>query len=62
MMNMQPSEFDALSWHDYQGLLWTWNDRHRTDREEDAEAPDSDFVDRIFERLEEAGIVNGSIH
>jgi hypothetical protein len=52
----------AWSWWEYQAILWNNNDRLKPDGEEEAEAPDAGFVDRIFERLEMAGLVTGSVH
>lgn len=58
MMNgIPPSEVRALTWHEYQGLLWHWSDRHQTDAEDEpAEAPDAAFVMKRQAQLETAGI------
>lgn len=55
MMGIQPSELKALTWWEYQGLLWNWNDRHATEDEE-MEAPDAQFVMKRMAQLERAGL------
>lgn len=35
-MNIPPSEAERMSLHDYEELLWNWNDVHDTD----VQAPD----------------------
>lgn len=61
MMSIPPSEARELTWWEYQAMLWNWNDRHSTDEQDEAEAPDADFVARQFERLAKRGLV-GSVH
>lgn len=57
MMSIPPSEVKALTWWEYQGLLWHWSDRHATDdAEEPAEAPEAAFVEKRQAQLERAGI------
>lgn len=60
MMGLSPTDLNAMSWWEYQALLWTWNERHGDGKDEQVEAPDAAFVDRMFERLGEAGLV--SVH
>lgn len=60
MMGLSPTDLKEMSWWEYQALLWTWNERQGGDKDEETEAPDAAFVDRIFERLTDAGIV--SVH
>lgn len=52
----------AWSWWEYQAILWNNNDRLKPDGEDEGDAPDAGFVDRIFGRLEMAGLVTGSVH
>jgi hypothetical protein len=61
MMSISPAEATALTWWAYQGLLWNWNDRHTPEGEEEAEAPDPDFVARRMLRIEERGLAR-SVH
>lgn len=57
MGGLPPSETRALSWWEYQGMLWHWAERHRTDDEQDeVEAPDAAFVMKRQAQLERAGI------
>lgn len=61
MMGVQPSEFKRLSWQEYQGLLWNWNDRHTNEEDEPVEAPNADFVARRQQRLADKGLAR-TIH
>ncbi len=56
MMNIPPSELKRLAWWEYQALLWTWGARHNQDTEEEAEAPDPDFVARRQQRIADRGL------
>jgi len=56
MMGIPPSEAKALTWWEYQAMLWNWNDRHSTDEQEEVEAPDADFIRRRQERLADKGL------
>jgi hypothetical protein len=38
MMNVPPSEAAKLSLHDYEAMLWNWNEAHRG--KDDIEPPD----------------------
>jgi hypothetical protein len=60
-MNIPPSELKAMTWWEYQGLLWHWNERHTPPEDEAVEAPDADFVMKRQAKLERMGIVR-SIH
>lgn len=60
MMAIPPSEAKRLTWQEYEGLLWTWNDRHKLE-EEVAEAPDPDFVAKRMQRLADKGLAR-TIH
>ena len=55
MMNLSPAEVGALSYHDYHGMLWHWNDRHTPD--EGPEAPPVEWTVEAQRRLEERGLV-----
>jgi len=55
-MGIPPSEAKALTWWEYQAMLWNWNDRHSTDEQEEVEAPDADFIRRRQERLADKGL------
>lgn len=63
MMNgVQPSEFKKLSWQEYQGLLWNWNDGHDPEgKNEPLEAPDAVAVARSQKRLADKGLAR-TIH
>jgi hypothetical protein len=61
MMGMSVHDVSRLSWWEYQALLWNWNDRHTPPEEQEAEAPDADFVARRMARLEERGLAR-SLH
>lgn len=57
MGGIPPSEVKAMTWWEYQGLLWNWNDRHKgPDDSEPAEAPDAGFVMKRQAQLERSGI------
>lgn len=57
MMAIPPSELKALTWWEYQGLLWNWTERHKGPEEEDpVEAPEAAFVMRRQNQIERAGI------
>lgn len=36
-MGIGPADAGRLTLHEYQGLLWHWNEAHKTDDERDAE-------------------------
>lgn len=55
-MHMPPSEVKALTWWEYQGMLWNWADRHATEEDEEVEAPDAGFVMKRQAALERMGI------
>jgi len=55
MMNIPPSEAKRLTWWEYQGLLWNWNDRHSTE-EEQPDPPDPGFMKRRQARIAHAGL------
>ena len=58
MMRLQPSEGLALSWQDYQGVLWTYSDRQNPEGANDeADAPDAGLVERSMLAAEKAGLV-----
>lgn len=62
MMHIQPSEAMALTWWAYQAILWNWIDRHSpADEQEEAEAPDAEFVARRMARNAERGLAR-SLH
>ena len=48
-MNIPPSEAKQLAMHEYEGILWNWNDAH--DVNSDGDVPDAEttmvLVDRI---------------
>jgi len=50
-----------MAWWEYQAILWTNNDRLKGPEEEEAEAPDADFVARRMQRLADMGLAR-SIH
>jgi len=54
-MGIQPSEAGKLTWQEYQGLLWNWNDRHNPE-EERADPPDPEFMKRRQSRIAHAGL------
>lgn len=57
MMGVGPTEAARLSLWTYEALLWNWNDRHRTDDEDEAvELPDADFVEARHRMLAERGV------
>jgi hypothetical protein len=57
-MGLSIADARALSWWEYQALVW----QHMPeDQQEDAEAPSADFVRRRQEHLAALGIV-GSLH
>jgi hypothetical protein len=60
MMGIQPSEAKALTWWEYQAMLWTWNDRHKP-VDEEIEAPDAEYVARQMALIERRGIAR-SLH
>jgi hypothetical protein len=60
MMGVSLSDARALTWWEYQGMLWTWNDRHSTEQEP-VEAPEAAFVERRQQRLADRGIAR-TIH
>lgn len=62
MMGLSLAEIRDATWWEYQALLWNWNDRHKTDADDETDAPDADFVARQFERLAQRGLVTGSVH
>lgn len=55
-MGIQPSEARALSWQEYQARVDRWADAHTPPEEEQAEAPDADFVARRQQRLADKGL------
>jgi hypothetical protein len=57
MMGIQPSEAKRLTWWEYQGLLWNWNDRHSTEKDEPApEPPSAESVLALSHRVELRGL------
>jgi hypothetical protein len=48
MMNIPPSEAARLSLGEYEGLVWHWNEAHRSGDEIDA--PDPEIAMAILER------------
>jgi len=56
MMHVSPSEAKALTWWEYQALLWNWNDRHTPEEEKPVEAPSQDYVMRRQAKLERMGM------
>lgn len=47
-MNIPPSEARELSYHDYQAILWNWNDMHSMD---DDDAPDPERALAMLDRI-----------
>jgi hypothetical protein len=45
-MNIPPSEAERLSLHDYEGILWNWNDGEGGD-----EVPDRDTTMLLIDRI-----------
>ena len=57
MMGIGPSELKALTWWEYQGMLWNWNERHKVAGEQEpVEAPPAEFVARRQAKLERMGM------
>lgn len=48
-MNIPPSEARQFSLHEYEGLLWHWNDAHSVDG--DGEVPDADVTMALIDRI-----------
>lgn len=44
-MNIPPSEAKRLSLHEYEGILWNWNDAQARD---DVDAPDPELTERLI--------------
>lgn len=47
-MNIPPSEARALSYHEYQAILWNWNDAHAIG---DVEPPDPEITKARLDRI-----------
>lgn len=62
MMQVSPEWMLKQSLHTVQSMIWEHNERHRPPEEqEEAEAPDADFVARRMQRLADMGLAR-SIH
>jgi hypothetical protein len=48
MMNIPPSEANRLSMHDYESILWNWNDAQKAG---DIEAPDPDVAMAMIDKI-----------
>lgn len=48
-MNVPPSEARALSYYDYQALLWNWNDAHKVGDEGDL--PDAETTMALLDKI-----------
>ena len=48
-MNVPPSEARLLSLHDYEMLLWNWNENHRSD--DDVDPPDPEQTMALIDRI-----------
>lgn len=57
MMNVPPSELNGLSLHDYEAMLWHWNDAHSTD---DVGSPDPEITMRLIDRINADPRMTGS--
>lgn len=49
MMSIPPSEAKTLSYHEYEALLWNWNDAHKIG--DDPDPPDADATMALLDRL-----------
>jgi len=49
MMNIPPSEAKQFSIHEYEALLWNWNDAHRTS--DDVDPPDPETTIALLDRI-----------
>lgn len=58
MMNIPPSEAKMLSYHDYEAILWHWNDAHRSS--DDVDPPDAETTMVLLERINADPRLTGS--